>query len=365
VTEILSDGTLYDTPFPRVLFLLWKKEATGRLIVRRPQEAERALYFSKGQVTIERDGLSEPDFLKALVKKRILPAESARRAEKEAESGGMSVLRALNELGLVAALPLWNLLSSFYVRRLFPLFDSEDGRYELEPGASPPEGSALGEIQTLELILQGIRQIQNPGFLERRIPASGEPVYLSTPYFLHRLGLEPHERYVLRTLAGQSRLDGLYGRSELGETESRKVVFALFCLDILHVREERARSRAASESSAEEQSRTLAIQNERCACVHKYITKQIGPLARTILGTAVEEVRPGLGPIFRKARLLGDGRIEVDPALASNTGPLDEDLFRQIVRGYDEILMAGILAVKKALGPAHEAALVRNIEKIG
>lgn len=365
MTEILSEGNFYDIPFPRVLFLLWKKEATGRLVIRRPQEAERALFLSKGQVTIERDGLSEPDFLKAMVKKRILSAESARRAEKEAGERGISSLRALNELGIIAPLPLWNLLGAYYVRRLFPLFDAEDGRFELESGTVPPEGSGLGEIQTLDLILQGIRQIQNPGFLERRVPAADEPIYLSTPYFLHRLSLEPHELYVLRHLAGMSRLDGFYGRSELGETESRKVVFALHCLDILHVREEGKKAREIPESSAAEQSRILALQNERCACVHKYITKQIGPLARTILGTAIEEVKPGLGPIFRRARLLGDGRIEVDPALASNTGPLDEDLFRQIVRGYDEILMAGVLAVKKALGPVHEAALVKNIEKIG
>jgi pimeloyl-ACP methyl ester carboxylesterase len=76
-----------------------------------------------------------------------------------------------------------------------------------------------------------------------------------------------------------SRLNGFYERSELGETESRKVVFALFCLDILHVREEKEKTREIPESSAAEQSRILASLNERCACVHKYITKQIGPLA--------------------------------------------------------------------------------------
>jgi len=332
MTEIVSEGTFYDTPFPRVLFRLWKKEAAGRLVIRRPQEAERALFFSKGQVIVERNGLSEPDFLKALVKKRILPAESTRRAVKEAADRGISLLRALNELGLIAALPLWNLLASFYVRRLFSLFDAEEGRYTFEPGAVLPEGSGLGEVPTLDLILQGIRQIQNAGFLERRVPAADEPVYLSTPYFLHRLCLEPHERYVHGRLAGVSRLEGFYGRSELGETECRKVVFALYCLDILHVREEKERTREIPESSAAEQARILASLNERCACVHKYITKQIGPLARTILGNAVEEVRPGLGPIFGKARLLADGRIEIDPALASGAGHLDDDLFRQIVR---------------------------------
>ncbi len=365
MTESLSDSTFYETPFARVLFLLWKKDADGRLFVRRPQEAERVLFFSKGRVIVERSGLSEPDFLKALVKKRILPAEEARRAAKEAASKGISLLRTLNELGLIAALPLWNLVMSFYIRRLFPLFDAEEGRYAFEPGTALPEGAGLGEVQTLDLILQGIRQIKNPEFLERRVPPPDEPVYLTTPYFLHRLNLEPHERYVLGRLAGVSRLNGFYDRSELSELESRRVVFALFCLDILRVREERERTREASESSSAEQSRILAALNERCACVHKYITKQIGPLARTILGNAIDEVRPGLGPVFGKARLLADGRVEVDPVITSGAGHLDEDLFRQIVRGYDEILTAGVLAVKKALGPAHESAVVRQIEKIG
>lgn len=365
MTEVLSDGTLYETPFPRVLFRLWRKEATGRLVLRRPQAQERTIHFVRGQMIVEREGLSEPDFLKALVKKRILPAEAARRADKEAETRGVSRLRTLNELGLIAALPLWNLMSAFYVRRLFPLFDAEEGSYAFESGTVLPDGSALGEVQTLELILQGIRQIQNPGFLERRIPGPDRPIFLSTPYFLHRLSFEPHERYVLGRLAGLSRLDGFTERSELGEAESRKVIFTLLCLDILHVREDGERTREVQGASAAEQARVLASLNERCACVHKYITKQIGPLARTILGNAIEEIKPGLGPIFGKTRLLGDGRIEIDPALASGAGHLDDELFRQIVRGYDEILMAGVLAVKKALGPAHEAALVRNIERIG
>jgi hypothetical protein len=364
VTEIFSEGTLYEVPFPLILFRLWKKEATGRLVLRRPQEKERVLHFVKGQLALEREGLSETDFLKALVKKRILTADSARRAAQEAKQRGISRLRALNELGLIAALPLWNLMSAFFVRRLFPLFDAEEGLAAFEPGTSLPEGAALGEVPTLDLILQGIRQIQNAGFLERRVPGPDVPVFLTTPYFLHRLAFEPHERYVLGRLAGLSRLGGFYERSELAELESRRVVFALLCLDILRVREDGDRPRDVPAAPAAEQSRVLASLNERCACVHKYITKQIGPLARTILGNALEEIRPGLGPIFGSARLLGDGRIEIDPAIASGAGHLDDELFRQIVRGYDEILIAGVLAVKKALGPAHEASLVKAIERI-
>jgi len=358
------DGTLYETPFPRVLFRLWKKEATGRLVVARTG-VERSVYFAKGRVVVDKDGLGEPGFLGALVKRRVLAPEAARRVEKEAARQGVSRLRALTELGLVAPLPLWNLAESYFVRQLFDLFEAEEGRFGFEPGAEPPDGAGLGEVETLDLILQGVRRIRDAAFLERRLPAADASVYLSMPYFLHRLHLEPHERYVLARLAGVSRLKAFYARAELGETESRKVLFAFVCLDILHGPEGGGRPRAVSEAGAAEQERILAALNERCAAVYKFVTKQIGPLARTMIGNGLEEIRSGLGPVFRKMRLLGDGRIEIDPALAAGVGHLDEDLFRQIVRGYDEILMSEVLAVKKALGPAHETTLVRQLEKIG
>jgi hypothetical protein len=364
VTERIPEGTLYETPFPRVLFRLWKKEASGRLVIRR-EEKERALHFSKGRLIVDRDGLSETDFLKALVKKRVLAAEAAKRCEKEAAARSVSLVRTLTELGLVSPLPLWNLIQSYYVRQLFSLFDAEEGRFAFETGAEIPDGAGLGEVDTLDLILQGVRQIQNPGFLERRIPADDEPVYLSLPYFLHRLTLEPHERYVLGRLSGASRLRGFYERSELGELESRKVLFAFLCLDILHGPEPSGPARSSPEIGPDEQARVLTALNEKCAFVYRFITKQIGPLARTILGNALEEIKPALGPVFRKMRLQGDGRIEVDPAMTATAAHLDEDLFRQIIRGYDEVLMAEVLAVKKALGPAYEKTLVKQLGRVG
>jgi hypothetical protein len=44
---------------------------------------------------------------------------------------------------------------------------------------------------------------------------------------------------------------------------------------------------------------------------------------------------------------------------------LPEELYRALLQGFEEILMAEVLAVKKSLGPAHETALVRALEKVG
>ena len=136
-------------------------------------------------------------------------------------------------------------------------------------------------------------------------------------------------------------------------------------MDILSVAEKNAKSRPTPELHAAAPGKILDALNEKCAYIHKYITKQIGPLAHTIIGNCLDEIKPGLGPLFQKMKLLPDGRIEVDSAMSATVNHLPQDMFKSLVKGYDEILVAEVLAVKKSLGGIHESALVKNLEKIG
>ena len=362
MTERLLEGTLTDTPFPRILFRIWQRENSGRVRLQKKEE-EKFVYIDKGRVTIEQSGLDQAEFLATLAAKRVLPAEQAKRCESYAAAKNVSLIRALSELGLINPLPLWNLMESFYVRQIFDLFEWEEGRFSLEPGVVPDSGCALGYLPTLGLIFQGIRQMQNTALVERTLPEETEPLYISIPYFLHLLNLEPHEKYILNALSAAPNLQIFYGRCELGKKESQKILLALACMDILSSPEKTGKGRA--EPATAEQGKILTALNEKCAHIHKFITKQIGPLAHTIIGNCLEEIKPGLGPLFQKMKLLEDGRIEVDTAIALTLNHLSEDLFKSLVKGFDEILMAEVLAVKKSLGAAHETSLVNSLEKIG
>lgn len=358
------EGSFLETPFPRLIFTIWQKEGSGRLHVHKGED-NKTIYFDKGRIVIEREALSEKDFLAALVKKKILPADKVRQCVRYAGAHAISHIRALSELGLISPLPLWNLMESFFVRRLFSFFDWQEGRYAFEPGLSLAGGERLGLLPAHEVLLQGIRQMKESRFIERNLPEENDPIYVSTPYFLHLLNLEPHERYALDVLHHAPNLRAFYERCEMGRKAAQKTLFAFVCLDILAVPEKTLSARPTPDAPAIEPEKILDALNEKCSYIHRYITKQIGPLARTILGNCVEEVKPGLGPLFQKMRLLPDGRIEVDAAMSATAGHLAEEIFNGLVKGYGEILTAEVLAVKKSLGGAHETALVKNLEKIG
>ena len=164
------EGTFAETPFPRLLFKVWQREASGRLRLRKDEE-EKGLYLEKGQVIINKEGLSEKDFIKALVKKNVLVAEQVRRCAEHVAVHGTSWIRALGELDIISPLPLWNMLESYFVRQLFMLFEWRAGGFTLEPDASLPANERFGLLQTLDLILQGTRQMHNLQLIERCLPA--------------------------------------------------------------------------------------------------------------------------------------------------------------------------------------------------
>ena len=359
-----AEGTLAEAPFARILFGLWDGGKTGRLEVR-TAEGARILHFLNGDIVVEREGLSEKEFLAALAKKKVLTAEEVRQCAREAKADGHGLLKGLSESGLLSPLPLWNLMESFYARRLFPLFDADAGEWGFQSGDGLPVRDRLGSIPAQDLIVHGLRQVQNDALVERFLPEESAPIQVSAPARLHRFAWEPHERYALQVLGSVSTLRAFHEACQIGRREARKTLFAFACLGILSGAGSKPKARAAGGPEATDAGRAFEALNEKCAYVYKYLTKEIGPLGRTMIARAIEEARPGLGPIFQKMALLPDGRVSADTAVSQNAGRLPGELTRALLRGYEEILVTEVLAVKKALGPGHETALVKALEKIG
>jgi len=359
-----AEGIFAEAPFARVLFGFWDGGKTGRLEVR-TGDGTRIIHLLNGDVVVEREGLAEKEFLAVLAKKKVLTSDQVRQCAREAKAGGCSLLKALSESALLSPLPLWNLMESFYARRLFPLFEADEGDWEFHSGDGLPVRDRLGAIPSQDLIVQGIRRIQNDALIGRFLPEEGMPIMIAAPARLHRVAWEPYERYALQVLGSVPNLRTFHEACQIGRREARKTLFAFFCLGILTAASQKSKTRPAGGSEAMNAGRAFEILDEKCAFVYKYLTKEIGPLGRTMITRALEETRPGLGPIFQKMVLQPDGRVSADTAVSHNAGHLPDELTRALLRGYEEILVTEVLAVKKALGPRHETALVKALEKIG
>ena len=177
--------------------------------------------------------------------------------------------------------------------------------------------------------------------------------------------LDPHERYLLRAIGKGRSLEALRRLSRLGPGQTDRTLHLLLCLGLAGRPAPRDPAWQGRELSPSEVDRMMSAFRDKSNAIFKYISKELGPFAQTVLGKALEEVKPSLGPLFESVALQADGTIEFKSPLKININLLTEDSQAELARGLTEILSAEVLAVKKSLGNDHEAALVRHLEKVG
>jgi len=362
--ENINEGNLAQTPLPRLLFCLWQKETSGQLRLQKGT-LRKLLFLKEGNIVVERDSFPAKEFIKVLVKKKIIQSAQAEKCESHAAQKKVSLMRSLVELGLLSSLRLWNLIEAFFKLSSFPLFDWPQGEYFFEPRLIPQEGRFLGNIPTIDFVLQGVRQMRNLRFIENFLPAEDETIQVSFPYYFELLHLEAHEKYLLNILQNSQNLKDVYEWSELGRKETRKILFSFLILDIARVSEEKERKRPIPDFSLADSEKIWNAFNEKCSYIYKYISKELGAVALNVMAKCLEEVKPSLSPAFQKIELSSDGKISCDSALIANLNLSTEVNLKNFLRSLDEILAAEVLAVKRTLGNDHESTLVKNLEKIG
>lgn len=355
-------GNLNQIPLPRLLFLIWQKENSGLLLIQREKE-KKDLYFEKGNLFIERSSFPEKDFLKTLVRKKIMTVDQQKRCESHASQNKVSLLKALIECHVLSPSQLWKLIETFFEGQAFALFDWAEASFLFDLQAL--EGHLrLSRIETPNFILQGIRQMRNFALIEAWLPPENEYAQILSPPHLHLLSFKPHEIYLLQAI-DKSSLKEVYDSSEIGKKETQKAIFTFLCLGIIGTSSGKFDLRSSPEFSAQAVERILSSFNEKCSYIYKYISKEIGPVALNVLEKTLEEVKSNLSPLFQEIELNPDGTFETKSILKTNRNLCGREELTDLLRDLNEILAAEVLTVKKTLGNEHESSLVKNLEKIG
>lgn len=362
--ETRFQGNLTGLPFAQLLSLLWQGEKSGCLKIIKDNK-EKTLYIDKGRMAVEQSSFPEREFLQFLVKKDLLDRSSLERCEKSAAQNNFPLTKTFLELDLFSPTRLWKLIEIFQKRDILPVFDWPEGEYIFDAENLAQGSDILFCIQTPSFILQGVRRMKNYDIIRAHLPAQNCALRIFHPCGLNEVELEPEEKYVLKLIENKTELETLYEISQLGKKETQKVIFGLSSLGIIGFAEQNETKVVSPKSSPPEMKKILEAFGAKCSYIHKYISKELGPLAMNVLEKCHEEIKPCLSPPFQKAKLGADGIVDMRSILKSDLSHWAENERALLVRDMNEILAAEILAVKKTLGNEHERALVKNLEKIG
>ncbi len=357
-------GKFAEMHFAQLLLHIWKTEMSGRLEITK-DAIEKSAAFHKGQLVVAKDVLNEAAFCDTLRKKKALDLTSLKKCTQHAHDHKISLLKTLTEQAFISPPQLWDYLEEHQKADLFPVFDWDLGEYFFDTEKSVHEHKILRKISAPGFIFEGIRQMSNAKLLDSLSPDESKAVQRLLPDFPEPIDLTPPEKYVLSLIDKPRSLKQIYTLSELGKRDTQKIFLGMFSLGLVGFPQEKKPGYASSEIAKSEIYRVLELFNEKCSFIFKYISKEIGPVALNILEKCLEDTKPVLSPIFEKARLAPDGKIETNTILKGSISLSGEEFRLQFLNGLNEILVAEVLAVKRTLGNEHESTLINYLKKIG
>src|SRR3990172_5602489 len=242
-------GRLTENNLPGLLNYLHEIKATGTLSLGR-EGVNKKLYIKDGGIvfassTYEGDRLGEMLLKAGKINLRQFDAVSKVIRQTGKRMGGILV-----ELGFLKAKDLfWGV--KYQVQEIVSsLFDWTEGGYEFLPGELPPAEVITLHMSTANLILQGIKRIDDWTRISRGIPPMDTVLKLTAnPLRLYQdVDMSAEERAVISLFDGRRTINEVFSQAKVGDFEALKAVYVFYSIGL--VEEERGKGGKAAPAPA-------------------------------------------------------------------------------------------------------------------
>ncbi|HSP07738.1 MAG TPA: DUF4388 domain-containing protein [Acidobacteriota bacterium] len=357
-------GDLSEVTLPDILEFLRVSRKTGVLSFKK-ERIRKSLYLKDGNVifatsNVPGERLGDLLLSKGRISRDNYDKSVAMLATKKRQG------KILVEIGAITPKQLWEGVQDQIRQIVYSLFNWDSAFFYFSEGELPSRENITADVGISELIIEGIRRINEPQVLLGKFPS--RDVLLGRMDFglKDRVKLEPFEKHVLDLIDGQRTASDICRDSEIGDLETIKVLYMLVSIGYIKVKGTRHELEAtASEdlSSGEVQS-ILSNYNRMFSYLYRYMMREVGPIAEHVLNKYLLEIRDSNSSILKNVILKKDGTLD-ESTITGNLNWIRPDLKREsLVGSLNEFLYSAILAVKRTLGPEHESHVIETLKDV-
>jgi Domain of unknown function (DUF4388) len=348
-------GNLSALPLPELLIQLRRTASTGILSVEH-DGTRKAIYFHNGRVVFATSNSPNDRLGETLLRLGKISVEEYELSLQQI-SHGRRQGKVLIEMGAMAPQDLWEGVETQCREIVFSLFEWSAGDFVFESTTLPQKEKVTVSFDPLKLVLEGLRRIDPEGALKGRYPDPG--LILECVRDVEQTGLEPFERHILAFVDGRRSVADICRESEIGDGETQKTLYALFCGGFLRVRGRKIRPVGES-PGRDVTEQAIDAYNSMYSYIYRYLLREIGPEADTTLEAAVGELHAA-GGIITACHVTKGGIIDPAPLLAALQVLSEDEKSHQLTNALNEVLYAMLFAVRKTIGADHEANILKAL----
>lgn len=234
--DLPGSGRLRDQRLPKILTHLQRQKKSGVLLVWR-NDQHKSIFINDGDIIFAASKYRDDWLGEFLLKAGRI---SFNQYEVAAEVTGKTQKRfgtVLVEQGALTAKDLFSAVTSQVKDIILSLFTWLDGEYRFEEGPLPTQEIITLKMSTGNLILDGIRRINDFVRLRNELPPLGTVLQMTTdPLVLFQdIDLKDSERKLLVQIDGKNTIHEIFAASELPAFETLKLLAFFLSIGLAEV----------------------------------------------------------------------------------------------------------------------------------
>jgi hypothetical protein len=350
-------GSLQGLPLPEILQHLRRTGGTGILSLEH-EGTRKAVYFRRGRVVFATSNAPSDRLGENLLRLGKISVDEYEESLTRI-SHGRRQGKVLIEMGAMSPKDLWEGVEAQVREIVFSLFEWPGGDFVFEENSLPEKEKVTVSFDPIALLLEGLRRVDPEGDLKQRYPDRGlilEPVRIQAP-----APLEPHEEHILSLVDGLRSVDGICRESEIGDAETLKTLYALFCTGLVRVRGRRVRAVDAESRPRDEFEETLRPFNSMFSFIYRYLIREMGPAGEEQIALAVARLAMG-GGLLIGCDVRKDGTLDPAPLRGLYRQLSERERASSLRNALNEVLYGLLFAVRESIGADHEANVLKALK---
>lgn len=365
------EGAVREGDIFSVLVNIFKNSISGHLVLKSGDVEKKIIIEDRKIVFAVSDSLDD-SLGNYLLKEKIIDRDIYEKTSDYILVHKKRFGRALIELGYMNYDQLWQWVQNHLQMIVYSIFDLDNGSYRIVINQEQDIENIVLDLEILEVLVEGIRRFRSEEYLYRKFEKV-KNLYTCNSLLIHQLDLKSYEIHVYDLVKRQPEVEKILESSELLEFDTLRILYLYLLLEIIST--EKKGKKPAVEDEAEEGNGislstfksfegALKSYNMKYELVFKVLSKEIGPIALSILSRAIEDIMENLPHYFRRIKLNANGSIN-EEFLKSVWYHDFVKYAGGFLRGLEEILYAEVYMVKKHLGVEQEQQVFKWLKKIG